>query len=92
MANNNERCDGCRYWEKEQYGYSFASNAATNTNGAGEIGKCRRHPPTVLSTGGGNQEVTRFPSIHANGWCGEFAPPLSDMELKKLREWAEHGA
>jgi|SoiMethySBSTD1v2_1073268.scaffolds.fasta_scaffold41224_7 hypothetical protein len=70
------RCDGCRYFEPES---ATVKGDMTGRGSAGDVGDCRRHPPTVLpgrqtsNIGGMSAPESRWPHVHKGDWCGEWA-------------------
>ena len=85
------KCEDCRFWEEKK--------GAKPSNGA-RMGYCRRNPP--IATGcfvpkpgriAGSitpqlVEMTLWPQVSANNWCGEFESriltnPVQEAEIIK---------
>jgi hypothetical protein len=55
-----EKCSNCRHWDWQM------------SDGSGEFGDCRRHPPVMLIPGGGTHPQPFFSETLASDSCGEF--------------------
>lgn len=76
-------CVACRYWGGPRFDPPTLDWAEPLPPlRLRSAGKCRRHPPAVLSeTDGGSDgdqlsfsAYTRWPKTMGQDWCGEFAP------------------
>jgi len=71
---NDERCDGCRFWNVTDLEVSFDLDAG----GEAALGRCRRYPPVLIRVIPGDMipdgSEWNAPLTIDSDWCGEFQP------------------
>jgi hypothetical protein len=62
MPEKNQNCTNCYFF--------MLTGTKPETEGAGEIGRCRANPPTIQYREDGRQTVGLFPIVLGGMWCG----------------------
>ena len=62
-----ETCETCKYWQR------WGKQKDNRSEGSPDFGDCRRHAPLLITNRAeGQPERTKFPSIAANSFCGDY--------------------
>lgn len=75
MLNKKEKCQNCKFWKRPN-GYNHIDQFK---EGSHVIGPCRKKSPVIVTHDGKDTrgysystEITIWPVVSANDWCGEF--------------------
>lgn len=77
MSERAERCETCRFWEREE---DTADDIFEEpTLGQIVVGECHRYPPVRQAS---EKMWAMFPLLPEGNWCGEWQPAEPALRLE----------